>query len=50
MELTAGRLACIVLVFLLGYYFGKQGRTVTVVHQDRDDDPADWWKRGEPPC
>lgn len=40
------RVICIVLVFCLGYYFGRQSRTATVV---REDDPADYWKNGGPP-
>lgn len=37
---------CIVLVFALGYYFGR----VSVCGPTEDKpDPADWWKRGDPP-
>ena len=38
--------ACIVMVFCLGYYFG---RTSTRPHATDRYDAADWWKRGEPP-
>ena len=57
MELTAGRLGCIVLVFLLGYYFGRHDRRVAAAARPRRArparkrrDPADWWMDGgEPP-
>lgn len=55
MELTAGRLACIVVVFCLGYYFGRRSRRpaaaapAATLRVRRQRDPADWWKTGRPP-
>lgn len=46
MELTLARLGCIVLVFFLGYYFGRQARRDVVPPAS---DPADWWKTGGSP-
>lgn len=51
METAAGRLGCIVLVFLLGYYFGRQGRRrrPAPATKRKRRDPADWWKDGGAP-